>query len=156
MSLRHWAWVASTCAVACSIGCATTSVSPAVRRPLSQTERGWNTLDAELMAGAWWDDGTIVNSLGVRTHGRPAIEEHFARIFEHPTEGISHRIHIETARTVTPRVAIVDGRIERIHREPSGDVAQVRVVRYTATIVRRRVRWKLSDVHVYLPPSSKP
>jgi uncharacterized protein (TIGR02246 family) len=110
----------------------------------------FNKGDAAALAAFWATDADYVDQAGHSLKGRKAIEETYRKLFA-ANKGAKLLILIESARFVTPDVAIEDGRTEVL----PGDGGPPRSAHYTAVHVKQEGKWLLSSVRetVAPPPS---
>lgn len=111
----------------------------AVRAALQAFEKAFESRDAKALAAHWTDEGEFENVAGVTLHGREAIEQGFARLFERTTS-VRAEVHPDSLRFLSKDSAVEEGQVT-VRRDDEQAASRAR---YTAMLVREGGQWKIA------------
>jgi uncharacterized protein (TIGR02246 family) len=125
----------------------------AIRDLAKQYTTAWNSGDAAKAAAVYTDDGTFINTLGVETKGRAAIEKNMADSLSGEMKGTAFAATMDTIRFIRADVAVVQGttNITGGGTPPDGLKGH-----YLLVATKQGGSWKLLAVHAAaMPPPQK-
>lgn len=79
-----------------------------LEKRIREFEAAFSAQDAEKVGALFAAEGSLINPMGERADGREAVTALFRKNFEGVLKGTKTRIEIQSARLVTPEVALVD------------------------------------------------
>ena len=103
--------------------------------------RAFDAGDAKSIAALYTEDAELIDELGRRTQGRPAIEDYYRTLFQ-KRPGSTIEISIESLRFLSPEVAKEEG-----HTRLNSAGGPETVRRYTLLYVKENGRWLCSSDH---------
>jgi uncharacterized protein (TIGR02246 family) len=107
----------------------------AIRDLASAFTRAFAAADAKAIAAMYSDDAELIDELGVRSEGRPAIEDAYNSMFQ-SRPGATIAIAIESLRFFSPEVAKEEGHT-RVTRADGHETVRG----YTTLCVKKDGRW---------------
>ena len=82
--------------------------SAAIKQCVAAWEDAWNRHDAHATAMQYVEDGDFSNTLGVPSHGRKELEDHYTSIFTTFLKNAHRTDTVKSIRFLTPEIASVD------------------------------------------------
>lgn len=121
-------------------------IKGAVESVLNGLVESWNRHDAVSYASYFTEDADFVNVLGMKSRGRPEIEDLHATVFRTIFRNSSLKLLDWSVRTLDGGVALAHARWEmRGHEIPPGaPFAEVRTGMLTAVLVNPEGRWLIT------------
>jgi uncharacterized protein (TIGR02246 family) len=111
----------------------------------------FNSGDAKAVAGFWTEDADYVDQIGRHFKGRAAIQKLYEKVFAE-SKGAKLSITVNSARLVTPDVALEDG----ITEVTPADGGPPSAAKFSAVLVKKDGEWYLESVRdtIARPPSN--
>jgi len=121
-----------------------------VREAASAFMKSYNAGDSKAVAALFTEDAELLSEDGEVVSGRAAIAEHFASVFA-DAKGAKLALEVELVRSITPDVAIEEGRavVTPVEGDPEAS-------RYEAIHVRKDGRWHQARVRELPAPDPSP
>jgi len=131
------------------------SLEPADRTALAeivrQLEAAWNAGDGAAFAARMAPDADFVNIRAEHLRGREAIAAGHAAIFRTIYAGSHNRYTLESARLLSPDVALVH--VQAALEVPAGPLAGPHAALFSMVLTRGADGWLIASFHNTLAPS---
>lgn len=112
---------------------------------VSAYERVWNTRDADAVAAYFAEEADMIMGAGPSVKGRAAIADWWRTYFDRIDEGRIGTFSIESARLISPDVAVVNiDSTTSARREEDREKLPTRLARGTWVVVRTDGGWSIS------------
>lgn len=112
---------------------------------VSAYERIWNTHDADAVAAYFAEDADMIMGGDPTVEGRTAIADSWRTYFDRIDEGRMGTFTIESARLISPEVAVINvDSITSARREEDRERLPTRLARGTWVIVKTDSGWSIS------------
>jgi uncharacterized protein (TIGR02246 family) len=112
---------------------------------VGQLESAWNAMDGVAFGAPFAEDADFVNIRADHFRGRQAIAEGHTAIFQTIYAGSVNRYTIETARLLTPDVALLH--VGAVLEVPHGPVAGRHTARFSLVLVSLANGWQIASFH---------
>ena len=119
----------------------------AIRRVVQQQDETRNRGDWKAMGELFTQDAEQYTSAGEWRRGRAQIEKAVAQIMATTYKGAKYTTKVDTVKTLTPTVAIVDGAFEISNIGGTGS----RTGHSTYVLVKDADRWRIAAVRSMVP-----
>lgn len=120
---------------------------------VASLESAWNAGDGEAFAALFADDADFVNVRAEHHQGRRAIAAGHTAILRTIYAGSTNRYTIESARLVTPDIALVH--VQAVLDVPSGPLAGRMQALFSMLLVRSAAAWQIASFHNTLQPPER-
>jgi uncharacterized protein (TIGR02246 family) len=120
---------------------------------VASLESAWNAASGDGFAAPFADDADFVNIRAEHHQGRRAIAAGHAAILRTIYAGSTNRYTIESARLVTPDIALVH--VQAVLDVPSGPLAGRMQALFSMLLVRSAVAWQIASFHNTLQPPER-
>jgi uncharacterized protein (TIGR02246 family) len=131
--------------VALAQGTTPMSDSQLFEKVIENWNQGWLKKDAKLAAKDYSDDADWTNAFGMKKKGRAEIQQFLTEVFSLPfvMAGQSKTAE-QSVRMVTPNVAIVTTRVERVGQlTPTGEQLGTRQTSHVRVLLKAGNEWKI-------------
>lgn len=144
----------AACAWALAFGAHAAPPSPADEAALrvlaASADEAWDLKDADLMAGYYATDATLlVGGLPEPQQGRAAIQTYFQRAFAQRTSVMRHISEFRALDMIGPDLAVTDLWVRVEAQQPDGGWKEVRRFNNLSMATREGDGWKLRVVRAY-------
>jgi uncharacterized protein (TIGR02246 family) len=121
---------------------------------VGQLEAAWNAQDGPAFAAPFARDADFVTIRGEHFSGRPAIAAGHAAIFRTVYAGSTNRLTIESARLLSPEVALVH--VHALLDAPVGPLAGRHGARFSLVLTKEPGGWEIAAFHNTLEAAQGP
>lgn len=144
----------AACAWALALGAHAAAPDPAdeaaLRKLAASADDAWDLKDADLMAGYYASDATlIVGGMQAPQQGRAAIQAYFRQAFAQRTGVMRHISEFRSMEMVGPDLAVTDLSVRVEAQQPDGSWKEVRRFYNLSMAKHEGDGWKLRAVRAY-------
>ena len=108
-------------------------------------EAAWNAMDGPAFGEPFAVDADFVTIRGEHFRGRPAIAGGHSAIFKTVYAGSTNRLTTETARLLSPAVALVH--VHSVLDTPQGPLAGRHAARFSMVLTKQPDHWEIAAFH---------